>query len=333
MNKIKVIFFGLGGAGQRHLRILYSYKLKFNLSFFAHRKLKKVETIKKNFSLDKKKLSEKYKDLTLVDNENQAYIKKGYSIISNHTSGHYKTVLKSVKKNMNIFVEKPFFCSLINFKKIKTKLIKNKLKFLVGYQRRFSSSVIMFEKLVKKLKIKKIKIQVNSYVPYWHQYEDYKKMYVCKKNLGGGSLLTECHEIDIILKNFGLPNKIKCKKYYDRKDLDVETRHNMIFFYNSFNVDFKINIFSKKIKRNISLITDNSKYNIDLNNNIISKNNKIIFKRKNIPEIEFRKQFKFFFSNRFNLYESISHTENNLLVFHACLKSDKKNKIIKLVNV
>ena len=231
---------------------------------------------------------------------------------------------------MNIFVEKPLFCSLKNFDKLKKNLKKNKLKFLVGYQRRFSSSVVAFEKLVKKLKIKKIKVEVNSYVPYWHQYEDYKKMYVCKKNLGGGSLLTECHEIDIILKNFGLPNKIKCKKYYDRKNIDVETRHSMILFYNSFEVDFKINIFSKEIKRIISIITNDSNYDIDLNNNVILKNNKIIYKKKVIPEVEFRKQMKYFFSNKMNLNENISQTKNNLLVFHACLKSDKKNKIIKL---
>ena len=112
MYKKKVVFFGLGGAGQRHLRILNSLRNKLRLSFFTFRKVNKVQVIKKNFSLDKKKLSEKYKSLFFFKKENHAYTKDNIAIISNPTAMHYKTAFKCAKAKMHIFVEKPFFCNV-----------------------------------------------------------------------------------------------------------------------------------------------------------------------------------------------------------------------------
>ena len=34
-----------------------------------------------------------------------------------------------------------------------------------------------------------------SDVTKWHPYENYKNLYACRKDLGGGVILTECHEI------------------------------------------------------------------------------------------------------------------------------------------
>ncbi len=333
MYKKKVVFFGLGGGGQRHLRILYSLKKKLRLSFFTFRKVNKVQVIKKNFSLDKKKLSEKYKNLFFFKKENQAYSKENIAIISNPTSMHYKTAFKCAQAKMHIFVEKPFFCNINKFNSFAKIIKKKKLKFLVGYQKRFSSAVVKFFNIVKELdpgEIKKVNITVNSYVPDWHRYEDYKKLYACQKILGGGSLLTECHELDIIIMIFGLPSKLCCRKYHDVKGIDVESRHNITFFYNTFSIYFKINMFCKKIKRNISLTTNSSCYNLDLNSNKIYKDNKNIYSNKKNLGIEFKEQIKYFFSNKMKVSKNILDTKKNLLIFNACLRSNKNNKIVKI---
>jgi len=333
VGKKKIVFFGLGGAGQRHLRILYLLRKKLKLSLYGFRKTNKVEVIKNDFSLDVKKLNIKYKDLTFFKKENQSYLRKSIAIISNPTSAHYKTTLKCAKAGMHVFVEKPFFCEINKFHNLKRIIKKNKIKFLVGYQRRFSDTVIKFFNKVKELdvsEIKRVNVIVNSYVPDWHKYEDYKKMYACKKILGGGSLLTECHELDIIIMIFGLPNKLYCKKYYDVKVIDVESRHNIKFFYNTFSVYFRINMFSKKIKREMTLIANNFHYDVDFNENKIYKNNKLIYFTKKNSIIEFKKQIKYFLSNKMNTSKNIFEAEKNLLVFKACLKSNKNNKIEKV---
>ena len=333
MYKKKVVFFGLGGAGQRHLRILYSLKKKLRLSFFTFRKVNKAQVIKKNFSLDKKNISKKIKIYFFLKKKNRHNQKKKIAIISNPTAMHYKTAFKCAKTKMHIFVEKPFFCNINKFNSFAKIIKKKKLKFLVGYQRRFSSAVVKFFNTVKKLEtceIKKVNIAVNSYVPDWHKYEDYKKLYACQKILGGGSLLTECHELDLIIMMFGLPSKLHCKKYYDVMSIDVESRHNITFFYNTFSIYFKINMFSKKIKRNISLTTNSLCYNLDLNKNRIYKNNKTIYFKKQNLEIEYKEQIKYFFSKKMNVSQNILDTKKNLLIFNACLRSNKNNKIVKI---
>ena len=336
MANAKVVFFGLGGAGQRHLRILYSLKNKLKLNFFTFTRINKVQAIKKNFNLDKKKLSEKYKDLIFLKKKNSAYLKKNIAIISNHTSGHYNTAIKCAKAGMDIFVEKPFFCDKKKFTNFAEIIKKKKLKFLVGYQRRFSETINKFHNIVKKIDVKKIKqinVLVNSYLPDWHKYENYRNMYASKKSLGGGSLLTECHELDIIIMIFGLPNKLRCKKFHEIKNIDVESRHKITFYYSKFSVYFKINMFSKEVKREISLVADSFKYVADLNKNKIYKNNKIIYFKNSLFEKEFCKQIKYFFSKKIKSLETILQAKKNLLVIHACIKSNNSKKIVKIRNI
>ena len=334
MIKKKVVFFGLGGAGQRHLRILYKFKEKFNLNFYALRKIRKFEVINENFTLSNKKLFNKYRSLIYLKKK-EAFINMGFAIICNPSSHHYITALKCIKNNMNTFVEKPFFCSIKDFYRLSTLIKKKKLKFLVGYQKRFSDIIKKTSKLIDRLdkkSINTVKVIVNSYLPGWHKYEDFKTMYASKKSLGGGSLLTESHELDIILMFFGIPDKIYCKKYYDIKEINVESRHEIILIYPHFSVFFKVNMFSKRIKRNISIVSKKSVYKVDLLKNKIYNNNNLVYFKdpKIVFEKDFKKQMYYFISNKTNINKSIIDTMKNLIVLHSCNKSHRLNKIIKI---
>jgi hypothetical protein len=89
-------------------------------------------------------------------------------------------------------------------------------------------------------------------------------------------------------------------------------------------------MFSKKIKRNISLTANSLCYNLDLNKNRIYKNNKTIYSNKQNVGIEFKEQIKYFFSKKMNVSQNILDTQKSLLIFNACLRSNKNNKIVKL---
>ena len=89
-------------------------------------------------------------------------------------------------------------------------------------------------------------------------------------------------------------------------------------------------MFSKKIKRNISLTTNSLRYNLDLNKNKIYKNNKTIYSNKQNVGIEFKEQIKYFFSKKMNVSQNILNTQKSLLIFNACLRSYKNNKIVKI---
>ena len=53
--------------------------------------------------------------------------------------------------------------------------------------------------------LKNISVIVGSDVRLWHPYEDFRDLYACRSELGGGVLYTECHEIAVVLKILGLP--------------------------------------------------------------------------------------------------------------------------------
>lgn len=335
MKKKNLIFYGLGGAGQRHLRILYRhYKKKIN--FFAYRRKKKVEAISQDFKLIGKSLSKKYKNLFFYKSYEESLIyKMDYAFICGPTSKNFSIIKDCLKKKRNIFVEKPFICSWRNFLLFKKKITKLNLKFLVGYQRRFHPQVIKLKKILDKNKFIKVKkkvfIKVNSYVPDWHKYENFKNLYACNKKLGGGALLTESHEIDLCLFFFGLPKKILCKKYFSKKiGIDVETSFSLKLIYDDLVIYFSVNMFSKNLKREINIFFGENKYKLDLLQNVLIKNNIKYFASEKSINKQFLNQLKYFFSKNYIFEESLKQIENNLKIFIACNKSISKKKIISL---
>ena len=143
----KIIFYGLGGAGQRHLRIINN--LRFRKKLFSYRVLKKVNSLTTKFRLLKTPLEQKYKNLFIIDNLNNSFKKKiNDAWISNCSSQHYYYAKQNLLLCRNVFVEKPFLCTKKNFLLIRNLVQSKKLKFLVGYQRRFHKLVIKLKNLL-----------------------------------------------------------------------------------------------------------------------------------------------------------------------------------------
>lgn len=332
-----LIFYGLGGAGQRHLRFLQKY-FKHKINFLAYRAKNKVQYITKNFKLTGTLLSEKYKNIIFLKSYKKSLSQKvDYAFICGPTSKNFFVVRDCINKKRNIFVEKPFILSLKNFLLLKKKITKFNLKISVGYQRRFHPLVLKLKEMLEKNsknKKKKVFIRVKSYVPDWHKYEDFKNLYACKKKLGGGALFTECHEIDLCLYLFGMPRKIYCKKYFSKKiGIDVETSYTLKLFYNHVLVYFDVDMFCKDPERMIKIIDKKRQYELDLlNNNLIIKYNNIknFFFKKNSVEVQFINQLKYFFSSKFDLNKSLMQIENNMRVLIACNRSHQLNRIVDL---
>ncbi|MBA7580705.1 hypothetical protein ES708_22599 [subsurface metagenome] len=100
---------------------------------------------------------------------------------------------------------------------------------------------------------------VGEYLPFWHLYEDYRKSYAAKKELGGGALRTLSHEIDLGQYLFGNYNKIFAK-ISKISDLDI-------------NVDDSTDIFTE-MKNGIIL-----KISMDYLNPFGIRNGEIFFEK------------------------------------------------------
>jgi predicted dehydrogenase len=65
--------------------------------------------------------------------------------------------------------------------------------------------------------------EVGEFLPGWHKYEDYRQMYASKKDLGGGVVLSQIHEIDYLYDLFGLPSRVFATGgHLSHLEIDVE---------------------------------------------------------------------------------------------------------------
>ena len=144
-DKDTILFIGLGGAGQRHLRIFRN--LLPNNKFIALRNKCKTPLLKSDFTIDNSSTIEKNIELNVLmmkkiikHNPKLTIIATPYFIIDKIYS------LLAHSMNSNVFVEKPGIASKNDFLKISTKFLHSKLVYKVGFQRSLLP-------IIKKLKV------------------------------------------------------------------------------------------------------------------------------------------------------------------------------------
>jgi predicted dehydrogenase len=281
---------GTGSAAKRIYQILIKINKNFKISFYSNTR---------NYFFFKKK---KFYTKKLKFKKNNFYEKIFF--IANNSSEHFKYLQYFIRKQKNIYVEKPICTSSREAKKVII-LYKNFRKNLtVGYQFRENESLKFLFNIIKK-NINKI-VSVSAYsgedVKKYHKNEDYKKSYTVNKEKGGGVLLTQIHQIDYLSFLFGKVIKVKAIQKKTDKKLHANVETNVSYLLKTSNnilINCNLNYFSKKL----NLI------NIYLTDGIIIWNNEtnsVIIKRK--------KELKFLFNqNRHQMfYQRISNFLKNL---------------------
>ena len=266
INKIdSVAVVGCGSIGQRHIK---------NLQKIGFKKLSALRTNKGYF----KKLSTKLKVKEYKDWKSFLKLDNDIAIISNPSSLHLKTVKKLLNHAKGIFIEKPFSHNLHGTNDIINLIKKNKIVSFVGNN-------LLFHPIIKNIKnyinthdmglLISMQIQAGQYLPDWHSYEDYKKSYFSKEDLGGGVLLTLIHEIETALTFAGNAREVFCYlKNYDSLNIEVESQaYLMIKHTNDTVSSIHLDYVQKTPHRSGLLTFENGWISYDFNKNIvISKN-------------------------------------------------------------
>ena len=201
MKEKKILFFGLGSIGQRHLRNII--KLEKRLKLYAVRKLNKTPLLDSKNNAVKGDINKKYK-INILDKINNN--KFDIVFITNPSSFHIKTLLKlKNQKNLYIFIEKPIDVNLKKIGQLNKLIKKNNFKIFVGCNLRFTEPYKILKKKINDRKMGKINyvmIKSSLNIEDYHNYENYKHSYTSNKKLGGGINFTSIHEIDLILNLF-----------------------------------------------------------------------------------------------------------------------------------
>jgi predicted dehydrogenase len=81
----------------------------------------------------------------------------------------------------------------------------------VAYQLRFHPDFVRTNEIVQQGLIGSplfAEAIVGEYLPGFHPYEDYRRMYASRRDLGGGVTLSQIHEIDFLMALLGRPERV-----------------------------------------------------------------------------------------------------------------------------
>ena len=252
----RILFIGLGGAGQRHLR-LFRENLP-NVDLIAYRSANKTPLLNSDFSVNQNESIEDVYQIKIYNNLKEVLaLKPDLVVISTPSSMHLEYAQLCASKGINVFVEKPISNSLEGLQTLRDTVERNNVAIQVGFQRRFHPHLSKVKEIIKSGRLGQVltvNFTVASYIPRWHPYENYLDLYACRKELGGGVLLTEIHEIDLAIWYFGMPKSVVCiGGTYSDVGMDVEDTVRLTLDYTNFSVQINLTFWQKHHERTLSI--------------------------------------------------------------------------------
>lgn len=185
---MKFMIAGLGSIGRRHLR---------NLLRLGERDIVLLRTFKGTLSDD---------ELTgfPVETDLQAALshRPDAVIVANPTALHLDIAIPAAEAGCHMLIEKPISNRLENLDVLREAIKKSGARLLVGFHFRFHPHFQHTWALLKEGAIGQplsARAHYGDYLPEWHPWEDYRKSYSAREELGGGVLLTLCHPLDYLL--------------------------------------------------------------------------------------------------------------------------------------
>jgi predicted dehydrogenase len=207
----RCLFVGLGGVGQRHLRNLRAL-LGDSVQVTAYRVRRERQTLDDNLQvLAGVDLEEKYGVEVCTDLDRAFATKPDVVFITNPSSLHLPIALQAARLGCHLFIEKPLSHSLAQVGEFIAVCEQQRLVTCVAYQLRYHPGFLRLKELLGAGvlgRVLSVRAEVGEYLPGFHPYEDYRRMYAAKSELGGGVTLSQIHELDYLCALFGAPRRV-----------------------------------------------------------------------------------------------------------------------------
>lgn len=266
MSFSRVLFVGLGGAGQRHLRILRALLPHAEMS--TYRRTRRTPLLRADFSVDPTRTVEVEYDLQVHSSLDAAFATSpDLTVVSTPTAHHREPMRMAMAARSGVLVEKPWAESSEGFTEFSAGMLANALPFHISFQRRFHPLIARARTAIAGGTIGRpmaATFTVFSHVPSWHPYEDWRGLYAVRRELGGGVLLTEIHELDLAHWFFGMPDTVYCEGgNWGSERLDVEDTVQMTLAYQGFSVQVTLCFMHPKPSRSFHVAGTNGSIHWD----------------------------------------------------------------------
>ncbi len=207
----RCLFVGLGGIGQRHLRNLRGLR-GAAVQVHAYRVRRERQVVSDTLQVVEGEDVEKKYDV-LVHTELDAALaqKPDVVFVTNPSSLHVEITRRALEAGAHVLVEKPLSHSLGGVPELLRESERQHLVGYVAYQLRFHPGFLRAQEILAQGLLGRplfADATVAEYLPDFHPYEDYRRMYASRRDLGGGVTLSQIHEIDFLVALLGRPERV-----------------------------------------------------------------------------------------------------------------------------
>lgn len=185
---MKFLIVGLGSIGRRHMR---------NLIALGEKDIVLYRTGKSTMLEDELAGFPQETDLRAALEQH----KPEAMIVSNPTSLHLDVAIPAAEAGCSLLLEKPLSHSMDRIDALESALNRGGGRVVVGFQFRFHPGLIRAKQLISDGEIGRVisaHVHFGEYLPAWHPWEDYRKGYAARADMGGGVVLTQCHALDYL---------------------------------------------------------------------------------------------------------------------------------------
>jgi predicted dehydrogenase len=223
---VRVLFIGLGGIGQRHVRNLRAL-LGADVEILAWRVRRLSRVVTPTLESDESRDVAREYGIRVLDTLQSALAEQPrLAFVCNPSSLHVSPALACLRAGCDLFLEKPVSHNLDGLAELTRAAEQGHRVVMVGYQLRFHPCFLRLQDILRSEllgSLLAVRAAVGEYLPGWHPYEDYRQMYASRAELGGGVVVTQIHEFDYLYALFGLPRRVfSMGGHWSRLEIDVE---------------------------------------------------------------------------------------------------------------
>ena len=269
---MKLLIVGLGAIGQRHVRNLRTL-LGDSVEIWAARSRGLSHVLSDAMTVEAREgLCEKYGIRACATLDEALAHKPDVAFVCNPTSLHIGTALALARAGCHLFIDKPLAHEYAGVEELLDIVERQRLVATVGYQFRFHPCLTTTYALLRSGAIGRVlavRAEVGEYLPGWHTYEDYRGTYGGTRDLGGGTLLSQIHEMDYLYWFFGLPKRVfTLGGHLSSLEVDVEDVTSTLMQFESAGIQFPVHLHQDYVQRpgnrRCEIVGDAGKIEIDL---------------------------------------------------------------------
>lgn len=252
---MRFLIVGLGSIGERHLKNLFSIGESDIIGV-------EIDKNRRNY------IRKEYKIDVFQNLEDALNQKPDACFICTPPVLHIPIALEAAKAGCNLFIEKPLAHDISDdLTKLEGIIEKKNLTCMVGYNQRFNKGILRLKEISENKvfgNIVYIRAEVGQDLPSWRPWQDYRRSYTAKKEMGGGIILESSHEIDYTL--WLIDDTVRSvKSYYNKlSNLDVgaeDIAEVLIIFQNAY-ASIHMNMIERNYNRYCKIISDSGNWAI-----------------------------------------------------------------------